>query len=344
MLNACASLMLALDDPRMADRARRWSAIVREFASNSPLTQLVYGDLFWTEATWPEIRAIPAPTLAANIRPLVALAPEQLSWRELWLSHLARSLVGVVTSPSPAHERHRRKQAQCAAREREGRQAAGGRRYDPSRDAELQQLIRERNALAEAGRYQRLARLARLNAIWLPQEAVEAPTYVQLRFLDMLVRHLATRSMDQLHEQWAQMAGQGSAGRVESERLGDVLLSETSGLRAAFEETLLGQPVQVWGQSLAQAAGGREWLAGQLEMLLDPPLDPPANVERSAAWTAAAHRLAPVAGVPDRAARELVHGFCEDGIEVTFQPRHPQTFPPARLLRDWMLPMLSALR
>jgi hypothetical protein len=265
-----AALRLAAGE-RNHIAARRWLDTLDRFVAASPLTRLVYCDLVTPGRSSQEPWAIDIDGEGPRFIPLVRLPAEpsretspRRGWRDLWVAHLAKSMVGAVLSPSPACEQRLATEDSFRTAEQEYQKRAA--RLRPPRapqtdwrcmeiKARMRTLMERRNQLIGVERAERLTRLALLHAIVGPRPAADGPaealvshhakTYLQMRFLDMLVRQLAAENMPAIEAVWRRCSGQRTSHRrmtvlrtAESPLLGALIVALISDLQLATDETL----------------------------------------------------------------------------------------------------------
>jgi hypothetical protein len=292
---------------------------LKALVAHSPLTQLVYLDVLQPRddaALEPDDKR--RAFLALVYRTTTPVAHGD--WVDLWLSLLARSLVGAVLSPAPVFEQWQqaddvRRQLEAQAASRAGRLGLTG---PPPVSLAIARARAWCEQLRNRGRKQYVDRLVVLG------DALSASRYLSLRFMDMLVRQVAADSAPAMEQEW-----QRHRRRIPQPHPANVLLSAgDSGVCCRlFQTVLIGEPPvdrtrfgdaenRRLGSALMRLAG----LAGE-------PVDRTMLSEQSGA----------------HAAEELLRQFVEVGVAMPFRVPHSRGGSPARVLPDWFEATYNAL-
>ncbi len=230
-------------------RGPMWLRAVNLLIDASPLTRLIYADLTLRSAAERERAARdfaplkPAPRTAERGGPgafaplLVPPGEAARWWHDLWFSHLARSITGALLSPPPAAERRLRAEAVLKVLSGKASQRAGRHRRIPESlqnaifkcESTVQEL-RQEEAQQSAARIVLLGEI--LNAGENQAQAPDAaPTsaggvrYMQLRLLDMLVRHFVAKHMLAIHHGFHTALNEGAPDTIATERVLNALAS-----------------------------------------------------------------------------------------------------------------------
>ncbi len=168
----------------LRERDRTWWDAFQLLAARSPLTLLLYADLFDISAPLPRF----APLFHMDSRGSLVL----------WISHLARSLLAACTSPAPDEDARRR-----AERALERARADARARWrvvwgtaDPDRDGAVLAARQRLDRLEALCRAQRWRRTILLGAI------VGQSLFFHLRFLDFLIRTSVSACDAAIKERW----------------------------------------------------------------------------------------------------------------------------------------------
>jgi hypothetical protein len=199
-----------------------WRQALNALLDHSPLTRLVYMDV------------IGRPLTGQEVLPLVDLGPREERWREVWVSLLARSLLGVVLSPDPSLEALRLAEAELSRLEAERiawieeRRRSWWRRLFSHRLPEGgapptpldMKVAAQRNRVQATGQRMNQERLARLRT--LAEVLARGSPYLHMLVMDMLTRLAAGQAAEEASaRRWAgpppasvgwQMFDEGGAG------------------------------------------------------------------------------------------------------------------------------------
>lgn len=371
-------LMLAEDRNHPShDKAVTWFSLLESLVAMSPLTQWIYPDLFTPVTNLSQLYSTDIPAVAERFAAVPGVPMEsttvnagrsfqissldsfqelddaaagaadqfqwtdptdtpsdpagdnepQRGWRLIWVTLLVRSLVAAVRSPSPLED-------QLNDRERQGE------------NAEQNEDFRQ---LREQVFHQRLNRFVFLRALTGAPVDRSAESDVRsqamksclrMRFLDMLIRNLASEQMNQIEAQFRSSTETTDARRRDAAlRSGDSVLFQT------FVKTLTGYLPEPLVSELAQHGTQPDmisWFQLQWAALLELPVRPGAEADREAD----SDFLLKNCLLPELAVTQLINRFCNDdrhGVEVSFQGRCPQTWAPAGLLESWTSVMTSQL-
>ncbi|MBN1138319.1 MAG: hypothetical protein JXM73_17150 [Anaerolineae bacterium] len=310
------------DAPRVA---ADWRRAMEPLIDNSPITLTAYLDLLGPRLQAPALEGLIHFSSSSGTR-------ETRQWpRDLWYSHLARSLHAAIISEPPVLEKLLRAEDQLErlkarpswwsrwwcwlSRGRWGRGASWRVKRAEQRCQKLRKdRVREYRA--------RLVGVASLFA----SQGTE-PTgmlYVHVRLLDLLVRHVAACSMPVMLQEWRAMSRTALPfARIE-------LFREDGACFDAFQHTLIGEKLSRAVKNLGNQS--KEEIRTALVNLLELPED----LEPKA--------LARGAGVPEGSARALVTRFVEQPIALPLRyPNHQGPSPRELLAESWLASLLSPL-
>jgi hypothetical protein len=300
--------------------AQRWARILDALIAASPLTQFIYADV------------LGQPLSREGLDRLCQLGPEPGGWQELWLAHLARSLVAVLHSPTPSWEDRQRAEQHRLILERRAELWvwACRQRWLFPRNVPVESypgLVaarREVQTLANRCREEYASRLELLAAGLTGGElGLRALHY---RTLDMLVRDHVLACLPAMLADW-----RNAFARDPFPIASEVLFDEQSTTFDRFVGFLLGCPARQLSQ--------RPLLGAQREALtrlLDPApiLDQPGPGSTETLPAFAKHL-----GVPEVLVRRLRARFEEEscGVHLPCQPPHEtRGGPPRTILANWL--------
>jgi len=325
----CACIPALVDrDLSRGGASRSWLRTLDALVGRSPLTTLVYADLRPAEPGGSGETASP-PGFAS----LLERGPVVHWWHDLWISLLMRSLVGAVSSPARLHEHRaaRKREFERSVAEAQARSARHNRPFRIEDHPALQRMKRGLDELRTRCRSERLGQLVTLTRVFRPEPLPDAAIYAQLRFLDMLVRNVATRDMERLGKRWLATGGDLIS------RKRSAVLGRNGVLMQSFYERLLGAPLP----EIAGMIHGDEKLRGRvverIEAILAPPFD---------FTDAQCAGMARSAGVPDGSVTSLIARIGRDdhaGVAVPLQPGDPRTLSPWSLIEVWRAAGLDTL-
>lgn len=164
--------------PALRAHAAEWARAIDALVARSPLTQLVYTDLF-------DAGRDPA-AFAALFR-----SPKHDPSMELWISHLARSLIAACASPAPSEEL-RLDALAAVQREAEAPESIWSLfRRRPRESPRDRFAAEEARCRTEYGH-----RIASMGAL------TGGSLHFHVRFLDMLVRRIAVECSEEIVRGW----------------------------------------------------------------------------------------------------------------------------------------------
>jgi len=178
-----------------------WGVGLNRLVAGSPLTQLLYADLFDT-----------APS-RVTIRPLACPTADPVAWdhwHHMWISHLASSLVAVILSPSPFGHKRRRLEA-------ENRRLQAD-HPTPEMRRRQQEVARELEQVMQRIFTHHVSRIRFLGSLFEDRRRI---AYLHVRTLDMLIRHVFSRSRPMMRQQWLRVRQDPDAPRPHSLFIGD---------------------------------------------------------------------------------------------------------------------------
>jgi hypothetical protein len=323
---------------RQGDRqVAEWLEGLNTLLAHSPLTRLLYLDLpHQSQQSSDRDKNFLLPLL----RPEASAAEEtdDKGWLELWLSHLARALLGACLSPPPSYEAWQlanqelaiiiaEDKARAAPREeRRGVSLANKNIRDEqfllARDAKARRERAEKKCkeLRELMRQQYLQRWETV-AVWLADFE-----YLKLRFLDLLVRQISLECAPRISAVWNRVKNETFKPPRDyfswkSEDSGSGICFE------AFEDALFGHRDEAERPSILPQPE-RERYRKILEGLLPAePLDA-AEISRRG-------------GVFEVATKRLLKQFQLSGVVLPIPEE--RGYPPAELLADWLMTLMEPL-
>jgi hypothetical protein len=276
---------------------------------------VVYADL---------VGALPPTSPADAFEPL--LIGGKGGWMEIWLAQIARSFVAALLTMPP--ELRELDVVETRLSHLRSERPSWGFFERGRKTAELAALEQRRNGLRQriaddgAGRF----RLARFIGPDREGSCVQRHL-VNLRLLDMLVRHLVTEWMPRLIREWTPYAGDEVA------RADAILLGDSGTSFQAFDSALFKLGVREVGSILGPQRGAE--LREDLFAFLNP-----RDLNE--------HEFLSVArdcGLPETAVRRLIERFRSQSCAVRLPFRYPNesAAPPQSLLARWVPGLHAAL-
>jgi hypothetical protein len=308
----------------------KWPKVIRMLIASSPLTQVVYADV---------IETVSPQTCYVS---LTGFKTEE-TWHELWISHLAKSMIGFILSPPPCFEKWQDAEERCQQVEAEARQWASRRGYPVnSREIESYPGLREarelcRKLYAEKVR-QHAARIAHLAHIFQANSK-----YLRLRVLDMLVRYIAASSAQDMQKQWREKSRKDPILRARN-----FLLTEECVYFDSFMEILFGQLQQDSNWENVFGLLDREQvdnLSGSIRDMIDFPIQRDI-FQNDREFEDQVEQIAGEAGVRNQSVRQLIRRFADReswGIMLPFKYPNHQAEAPMTFLVSWGTIILQSL-
>ena len=205
---------LALGQAPEGSLAANYFRRMHRLIALSQLTQLVYLDVIYRSL----LDAQPDSDLLPKLNGLTESAQQEGArqkaalWRELWLSHLARSLLAACHGPSPSFEvwqaaelERERIEAEVRARlmrKRRRRVETIMSAAAPSIDQEVSRNPLVREIRAECGELKEEMRQEHLERWETVAAWFSGCEYFKLRFLDMMARQIASDEAPRMKERW----------------------------------------------------------------------------------------------------------------------------------------------
>jgi len=285
--------------------SKKWREKINILIEKSPITQIVYIDVIEKVFSQQEI-----------IKSFTKLGPEIKSWHDLWLSHLAKSLVGGIFSPPPVFEQYQLAQKRCELLEeqiKKEEQIVQSPKLSYLR-FKRQKAKEEFERLHRQMVFQYVDRLEKLENI-----LCDSP-YLHLRVLDMLLRHIVSSSIERIQKL-----------RVENKLLPPQVRAELlSACFQSFESVLFGN--HEWVDFLNNQEEQSEKLRENLRFFLQPsiPENPVNNLTRQMA-------------VPADSIRRLLTRFRDNEVRVPFRQINDLGKSPITIFGGWFTTLSNRL-
>jgi hypothetical protein len=313
-------------------RDQRLAAIVAAYLPHSPLTLLVYPDLFGIVPTAGSCSALwngPKNTTEPD------------TWREsraiaAWISQLARTLVAAILSPTPsweawlaAEDHHRR----CRAIPTPGLFGTLlGQSYRLS-----QKILRAGSraaALQSTCRWERLHRLGVLAGILRGPEGDVGSRAVHYRTLDMLIRHVVVSEHAGIYADWRT----ARSGPLEVDAARVLFAADGAAIRR-FVEWLMGQPPDEFAWSNLNTPAWQD----AFRFLLDPPRITAVMAE-TPGLAASVLSVAKALGVSDPTVQQLFFHFERTELQLPIPQNFATVSPsPSAVLTEWYVHLANRL-
>lgn len=310
----------------------RWMDATRPLFARSPLTLAVYPDILGEAGSEVFLGPLSRPGRHG---------PSQTRWGDRWLALLARSVVGAILSPPPAHEQviHLEEELQRVLN-RAVRKTR--RRAEPGGDSLVSRaetaLTRAREDLARQRR-ERVAILVRVLGRH-PQDP--GSPFLALRTLDMLVRSLVASAEKNLRAQWIRAEPELPQDTLARDLLfaspAEVsrLLHRIRGQRGAEAPALFGNSGAGFAavvDTLFPERWGSEERESLAALLTPPRLGPhPGQPPRTFLESSEGIDLADQADLELQAARRLVERYHGVEVPLPFPPPHDCSLSPGEIL------------
>jgi hypothetical protein len=324
----------ALSSPHAPPEAQVWRKAVDRLIEGSPLTQLVYVDLVGGH----RLPAACADVVRMRLHETADqdLLRRQEEWRNLWYAQLARCLLGALLNEAPvcaelqeAEQRLRSLESLARTKPQEPRRQrnAKQRGFIGDINAKLPELRQQCHALRRKRATQYLERVERISSLFQDAQGNRRCTYLQMRLLDMLLRHVVTQAMPAMLEEWRRLDPETKPwARTELFNAGGACFNTLTATLlgyAAFDDFL---------SLLAQEQ--KQSLRRNLEILLDLP-QPTDLLQRASE-----------AGVGENAAARGWARFSGEpvgGIPLPLPAPNDLAPAPQALLDDWLPLLLNRL-
>ncbi len=309
-----------------------WMEALAHLVARSPLTLAIYPDLLGPVG--PEVLLGPLSTPGRQGR-------SQTRWGDRWLALLARSVVGAILSPPPAHEKvlHLEQELQGAL----NRAARRSRRNDEPGAGPL--VARAEAALLQAREEmarQRRERVAILARVLGRDPRDPGSPFLALRTLDMLLRSLLASAGMNMRAQWLR----AEPGLPQETLARDLLFAspaEVSALLQRLRAERGAQAPALFGTSgagfsaVVEALFPERWGPEEREslarLLTPPPLGPhPGPPPREFFDSPEGIELAEQADLDPQAARRLVDRFYRAEVPLPLSAPHDSSLSPGEIL------------
>ena len=317
---------LTLSQAELKTDVHEWFTGLQQLVHHSGLTQLIYLDIIQNP---PNRDVAERDSLFAAVTTGGAAKDEtsqRQQWRELWLSHLARSMLGACLSPTPAFEAGLRAERMLEAARQEARVKLMEkfRKIGPPTAQDVEsypEVAKARQELATQRQTMRMQYLTRLEIVngWL-----SSSVYLKLHFLNMLVRHMAAATTESMLQRWQTI-------KLEVPRPAPrdrFLWAEKDRVCfAAFEKLLYGPAAEDARPSTPPDYMHERLRAALLEFVSVSAPDF-SNMERES-------------GVPNQSLNSLFNRFQNNGVLLPFPEERSGS--PADILGDWIDALLDNL-
>jgi hypothetical protein len=324
-----------------------WLSALTRLVEASPLTQMIYLDA---------IARVAERSRFGHLSRIGRTGEKVTAWGEMWLSHLARSVVGAVLSDPPALELVRYWEERARELTAPATKWARKTGAKPDDYPELEQAHNAYTAARNTYPDQYRTRITILPRLLGLREGDSGSPYLPLRALDMLVRRSVASSGDTLAKQWKTAQEELSAVLAR-----DVLFASPTrmgrllalyGKEGAVDERSPLGPVGAGYEAVIRLLFGQEWreeasaaprtdpVRQAVETLLTPP-SIGASVGRVPADDDV-RAVASEAGLTFQAAKRLVTRFYETGVEFPFPTPNDRGLPPVDILTEILAEVTNA--
>jgi hypothetical protein len=287
-------------------------AVIKMLVDNSPLTQIVYADVIRGFESSIVLDPIINPGKASKIND--DEIPDRKGWHELWLSHLARSLIGVILSPPPTFEEWKDAEDKRQHIELKGK-------IWKSKKSHIFKIVQYPGLAAARDRENKLKQEMEnqyIERIGIFARLLRESVFLKLRVLDMLIRHIATISSKAMKEQWEE-------GDLVYRNRNMVFLGKDSVCFQSLYEILFGRK---WKDGSHR--NGDESLQERLRELLEPPLNDSKTEEK----------IIEYAGISKDSAQRMMTRYFnekESGVELPFGSFDNRGLAPSKIYIDWLV-------